>query len=291
MARGYTTRKLEVWSLHARLDGKAVKYRAMFNAIAKLDPNSRQWDNGEKVVAIRTMTVEGGKVYLIALEGPHGQPIIFDTADSTEQTGALRPSQIVATRTHVLIDLNSREAIIEYNHRGAKAHDIAAALGVSGRRIHDWRKLYIELSPKVDRTFVESIEEFDRIRAAGVRIGRPNVDWTDWDDDITDAASDSGAQTAEVEFAAQRGESLSKNKGIIPFIKKRAKDGVAAMKNAYVVGRRPNDATETKVTLGDHKEHHRINVKMDTDHNVDETDIRRHLEEYDRSRPRPPDDN
>jgi hypothetical protein len=92
-----------------------------------------------------------------------------------------------------------------------------------------------------------------------------------------------------VEFAAQRGESLSKAKGIIPFIKTRAEEGIAAMKNAYVIGRRPDDATETKVTLGDHKEHHRINVTMDAANNVDEADIRRHLEEYDRSRRRPPD--
>jgi hypothetical protein len=69
------------------------------------------------------------------------------------------------------------------------------------------------------------------------------------------------------------------------------KPPVAAMKNAYVVGRRPNDATETKVTLGDHKEHRRINVKMDADQNVDEADIRRHLEQYNDSRPLPPDGN
>jgi hypothetical protein len=291
MARGYTTRKLEVWSLHARLNGQPADYSAMFQALAGLDPGDRQWDDGEKVVAIREMTVAGGKVYLTALEGPHGQPIIFDTEDSTEQTGALRPSQIVATRTHALIDLASREAIIEYNHRGAKAHDIAATLGVSGRRVSGWKTLYVELSPKIDHTFVESIDEFERIRLAGVRLGRPNYDWTDWDDEIGAAASDSDAQTAEVEFAAQRGESLAKDKGIIPFIKSRAKDGISAMKNAYVVGRRPDDATETKVTLGDHKEHHRINVKMDADQNVDEADIRRHLEQYDSSRPRSPDGN
>ncbi len=259
----------------------------MFRSIAALEPSKRQWDDGEKVVAIQTITVEDGQVYLIALEGPHGQPIIFDTADSSEQIGALRPSQVVATRTHALIDLRSREAIIEYNHRGAKAHDIATALGVTGRRIREWRGLWVELSPKVDHTFVESIDQFDRIRAAGVRIGRPNYDWTDWDDEITDAASDSDAQTAEVEFVAARGESLSKTLGIIPFIKKRAQEGVAAMKNAYVTGRRPDDATETKVTLNDHKEHHRINVKMDPDNHVDEADIRRHIEQYDSSRPRP----
>src|SRR5205823_4869499 len=109
MAKGYTTRKLEVWSLHARLDNRAVKYRAMFEAIAKLDAKARQWDDGEKVVAIPTLAVEDGKVYLVALEGPRGQPIIFDTADSTERIGALRPSQIIATRTHALIDLKSRE--------------------------------------------------------------------------------------------------------------------------------------------------------------------------------------
>src|SRR5579884_3677333 len=121
MARGYTTRKLEVWSVHAHADGEEIDYMELFREIARLDAVQRQWDNGEKVVAIPTLRLHDGVVSLVALEGPHGQPIIFDTTDSTEETGALRESQVVATRTHALIDVRRREAIVEYNHRGAKA--------------------------------------------------------------------------------------------------------------------------------------------------------------------------
>lgn len=284
MARGYTTRKLEIWSVHARKDDGPVDYRELFEQISGQPAVRRQWDDGDKVVALPTMEVTNGKVWLVALEGPHGQPIIFDTEDSSEETGALRPSQVVATRTHALIDLRRREAIIEYNHRGAKANDVAAALGSSGRRIPGWSTLWIELNPKVDRTFVANIEEFDRIRVAGVRLGRPNIDWNDWDEDIGDAALDSDAQTAEIEFVARRGQSLAKTKGIVPFIKSRSEEAVSALKNAYVVGRRPNESAETKVTLGDHKEHQRVNVRIDSDQHVIEADIRRHMEIYDGER-------
>jgi hypothetical protein len=289
VARGYTTRKLEVWSISAHLGGHAADYLAMFKAIAALDSSQRQYDDGERVVALRTVQISEGKVYLVALEGPHGQPIIFDTADSSEETAALRPSQVVATRTHALVDLSSREVLIEYNHRGAKAFDIAAVLGVAGRRAPKWSKLYVEISPKVDLTFAQSIRQFERIKSAGVRIGRPNYNWTDWAEELSDAADDSDAQTADIEFTAGRGETLSKTKGIISFIKARAAEKAASMKNAYVVGRRPGDDSDTKVTLNDHKEHHRVGVKLDQSQNVNEKDIWRKLEAYDETRSRGPD--
>lgn len=285
MARGYTNRKLEVWTLAAHVAKGRVDYRAMFRDMAALPATQRQWEDDERVVAIPSIEIRrGGKVYLTAVEGPRGQPLIFDTEQSKERTGRLRPGEIVATRTHALIDLRTREAIVEYNHRGAKARDIATTLGESGRRIASWRTLYVVLNPKVATSFANAIDAFERIRIAGVRVARPNVDWTDWDDDLTEYASESDAQSAEVEFVAKRGESLSRLRGIIPFIKSRSEDGAASMKNAYVVGRRPDDAAETKVTLNDHKEHERVSVRIDDEQRVDEADIRRQLDRYDRER-------
>ncbi|HEY1833157.1 MAG TPA: hypothetical protein VGG08_01875 [Solirubrobacteraceae bacterium] len=269
-----------MWSIHARASGEPIDYEELFREVARLEPVERQRDDGEKVVALQSVDVSDGLASIVALEGPHGQPILYDTSDGSEEAGALRRAQVVATRTHALVDIARREVIVEYNHRGAKATDIAAALQVSGRKVPGWPRLRVDLSPKADQSFVESIDDFDRIRVATVRIGRPNVDWNDWDDDISDAAHDSDAQSAEVMFSAGRDESLAKDKGLVAFIRDRAEDAVSALKNASVTGRRGGEAAETTVTLGDHKAHQRVNVRLDADGHVLEADINRYLEKY-----------
>jgi hypothetical protein len=282
MARGYTTRKLEVWSLHAHQNDEAVEdYEALFQALSRMKPQSRVWEDDEKAIALPRLQLRRGKILFTAYEGPRGQPIIFDTEAATERTQALEPGEIVATRTHGLIDLNSREAIIEYNHRGAKASDIAIVLGASGRRLRSWKTLYIELSPKVAESFAEGVDAFERVRVAGFRIARPNADWTDWDDRFAESAADSDAQSAQVEYNAKRGASLSKKDGVVPFIKARAADGVSALKNAFVSGTRAGESAETKITLADHKEHQKVAVRLDQNKQVDDRAISRRLMEYD----------
>jgi hypothetical protein len=281
MARGYTNRKLEVWSIHARLGDVAVHdYGEVFSAVVAMKPTERVWENEEKAVAIPMLTLKGRTVTLIAYEGPRGQPIIFDTAEGTERTQPLEPEEIVATRTHAVVDLDSREAIIEYNQRGAKAADIATVLGVSGRKLDGLEGFWVDFSPKVGRSFVEGIDAFERIRVAGFRIARPNSDWTDWDDTFAASAAESGAQSAKAEYMAPRGGSLSKGVGVVPFIRERAAAGIAALKNASITGRRYGENAETTITLGDHKEHQRVAVKLDSDRRVDEADIRRRLSQY-----------
>ncbi len=282
MARGYTTRKLEVWSLHAHQNDEAVEdYRSLFYALSRMRPQSRVWEDDEKAIALPRLQLKRGKVLFTAYEGPRGQPIIFDTEAGTERTQPLEPGEIVATRTHGLLDLGSREAIIEYNHRGAKAGDIATVLGVSGRRLRDWKTLYVELSPKVAESFAEGVDAFERVRVAGFRIARPNADWTDWDDRFAESAADSGAQSAQAEYNAKRGTSLSKEEGVVPFIKARAADGVSALKNAFITGTRVGERAETKITLADHKEHQKVAVRLDENKQVDDHDISRRLAEYD----------
>jgi hypothetical protein len=285
MAQGYTTRKLEVWSLHAHVDDGAVSdYVAMFRMLASLDATARTWEDDEKAVGVPYLELADGNVRFTAYEGPRGHPIVYDTADAKARTQTLQPTEIIATLTHGIIDLGSREAIIEYNHRGAKASDIAVVLGSAGRRQLGWRSLFVELSPKIDRSFNEAIDAFDRIRVAGLRVSRPNIDWTDWDDALADSAADSDAQSVQAEFTARRGASLSKLIGVIPFMKRRVDEAPASLKNAFVTGVRAGESAETTITVGDHKEHQRINVRLTPDKHVDEQDIQRRLDDYDGAR-------
>jgi hypothetical protein len=281
MARGYTTRKLEVWSVHARLGDEPVPdYGDMLAALASLDPTERKWESDDKVVVLPTLVIRKGVAWVIAYEGPRGQPIIFDTEDATERSEPLAPGEIVATKTHAVIDIARREAIIEYNHRGARAADIAIALGVSGRRIAGWSGLFVDLVPKVDRSFVEGLDAFDRVRVAGFSISRPNTDWTQWDDVFAQSAADSGAHSAQAEYRAPRGHSLHHGSGVVRFIRERTADGIASLKSAFVTGTRHGENAETRITTGDHKEHQRVAVRLDPEGKVEDADIERRLAEY-----------
>jgi hypothetical protein len=285
MARGYTTRKLEVWSMHAHRDGAAVDYREMFRALSSVPASERIWVAGDRLVAIPRLEVADQKAWLVAYEGPTDeQPIILNVLRGQEREAPLGENEIVATKTHALIDLSSREAIIEYNHRGAKASDIAAVLGSVGRRLPGWSNLWVEFNPKVEESFIEAIDEFQRIRVAGFKLARPNFDWGQWQHALTNAAGESGAQNVSQEFTARRGQSLEQGQGVVPFIRARAADLVSGLKSAAIVGTRRGESAETRVTTTDHATHQRVSVRLNPEGQVDDADIERRLSEYEASR-------
>lgn len=131
-------KKLEVFSIQCREEQKILDYSDVFTRITKAKKERRQLEIRDRLLALPSMHLRtnDGLVEFIAYEGPVGvNPLIFDASTGTEHFEALTGRQVMATRTYGVIDLNYREAIIEYNHRGAKAHDIAMVLEETGRKI------------------------------------------------------------------------------------------------------------------------------------------------------------
>jgi hypothetical protein len=264
--------------MHAHRNEAEVDYDLFFSELSRAAPDDRVWATEERLVAIPNLELTGGKVYLVAYEGaPDERPVILNVASGQERDADVAVGEIVATKTHAVVDLRSREAIIEYNHRGAKAQDIAAVLGRAGRGILDLSGFWLEFNPKVEEGFVEAIEEFERIRVASMKLARPNSDWEEWRSTLSDVADESGAQHVAAEMSAGRGQSLEQNRGFVGFIKERVLDPVSGLKSAAVVGTRWNESSETKVTTTDHKTHQRVSVRLNEAGQVDETDMRRRL--------------
>ncbi len=180
---GRTQRKLEVFTFHAHLPGdEEVDYRRLFMDLRGLSAGQRQERTRDRQIAIPSVrVVKSGAAILQAYEGePEVAPLIYDTAAGTERYADTTSTEIVATKTHARFEFSSREAIIEYNHRGAKAPDIADVVAGSLVRHNErWAGLSFELAPHVDASFVESIDAFERIRQVKVRLTEPNYDWTD----------------------------------------------------------------------------------------------------------------
>lgn len=281
MARGYTTRKLEVFSFQAQSGKGPVDLAAICRGIGGEPANARHRSDGDKAVAIMTFEIEEDRVWFVACEGPEGQfPLIFDRASSTVRVDRLSKGEIVVTMTHGILSTKRREAIVEYNHRGAKAGDIADVMSDVAGRVGKKGWIRIDFNPKADKTFMEDLKRFGRIRLASVKMALPNPGWSDYKGQITKIASDSEAQVISVEVSAGRGEGISANKGLIAFIRDAIRSSTSSVKGAKVTGYREDEEAAATISLANHIEHQRVEVRMTPEGHVDSDDIKRKLEAF-----------
>lgn len=286
MPRGYTTRKLQVFAIHGHYENaeRQFDYEAVFSAIAAVRRARRGVQIGDKSVAIPQMTVTGGRMRLTAYEGEEGNPLFYNFADATERIERLEGGEMLATKTHVLADLTRREAIVEYNQRGAKAADIAATLEHVARVHANLGAVKIVFTPIADAQFLQAIDRFRRVRVASLKMARPNQDWTRHADNFLAMADDSDAHYVEIGMIAERQESLSQDRGIMSFIRRLAAERLPFLKTATITGIREGEEAETSVSLANHVEHQRIPVRMTEDGHVDDSDIERKMDRYMRER-------
>lgn len=261
-----TTRKLYVFSLHAHRGEKPVgDYKAMFEMLAKKDVRARAYESTEKLVAVSRIEVNADIVKLTAYEGPPGlAPLLFDLNSDSERIAELRRGEVMATRTHAAINLKTRDVVVEYNHRGAKAADIARVLQEAGRATQGWEKLKIELVPVAAPSFANAIDEFERVRIASLNIIRPNTSWVTEKNHAVRLAQESKGRRVEVAVYAEAGDSLNKNGGIVKLIKGLTGESRASLKNASVTGVRAGESAETKISLEKHLEHRIVTVRVGT---------------------------
>ncbi len=287
MARGYTTRRLEVFALHAHTATKdRINYETLFQLLSRIRKENRIHEADGKIIAIPTLQVKGVFATLVAYEGERGlHPLVYNTVSATERVERLQTSEIMATRTHAIINLSTREAVIEYNHRGAKAYDIALTLQGLAQSASAYRDITIELNPVVTEDFAKQIDRFDRIRVASVKVSRPNFDWNATYNELTKAAKESDAHDIEVSMVAERGGSLSKKQGLLKFIKSLTKSEVLSIfKSATITGEREGEREETTLSLSHYIEHQKVRVRRDESGHVDDKDVTKQIGEYINSR-------
>jgi hypothetical protein len=282
-----TSRKLEVFTIHAHFGSntnQAVNYSRLFQQIAETRRAQRIVTVLGKSLALPEFRLDDNLVLLTAYEGEEGNPLFFNFLNATERIEQLPRGEKLATKTHCAIDITRREAIVEYNHRGAKADDIAEAIQEIGKTLTGWADLEVELTPVIDQTFLQAINSFERIRSASVRIVRPNQDWTDHANELTRLATESRGQAIDVTVSARKAQSLSKTGGVIAFIRQMARASFASLKSAKVVGTRENEDAETAVSMSDHKTHQKVNVERTPDGHVNDNEINNRLVNFLESR-------
>ncbi len=263
MAR-YTQRKLFLYTLHAHNAGTAIPdYRALFEGLGRLSVAQRSKTSPSKLVALRRLTLDGDFVRITAYEGPPGvEPLIFNLASDEERIEDLADREVLATRTHAVVNLKNRDVVVEYNHRGAKAFDIESILQSAARAHTKWRKLEVELSPVASPDFARSIDEFDAIKIATLNIVRPNLNWVREKNHADAIAAESDGGRVGVSVFAGRDQSLAKSRGMVALIKSLTRESKSNLKNASVVGRRSGEQSDTKISLEKHLEHRVARVEL-----------------------------
>jgi hypothetical protein len=275
-------RKVELFALHAIKNGQALDdYEELFETVLRVPAPDRKFKAGDRVYAVSSLRRSQGLVFLSAVEGAEGaNPLIFNAARATERTEQLGPGEVVAEKTHAVIDVAARRAAVEFNQRGPRASGIAEVLEASGRRVRGWESLNVELNPIPDAGFVRAIDRFERIQEASIQVARPNLDWTDHRNQLMAIADESDARTAELVMKAPPKESLAKRRGIVGIIRDLSTVALSPFKGARVRGFRPGEKAPTAVTLARHTEHARIPVALDATGHVQDRDINSKLAEF-----------
>jgi hypothetical protein len=265
MAPAIRRRRLEVFKLHCR-NKTQINYRDVFDKLSKTKLATRQFEAGDRLLALPKLAFlwKSAVVQFIAYEGPVGvNPLIFDSSSGSERFEQLTDTQVVATRTHGVIDLSAREAIIEYNHRGAKANDIAMLLEETGRKSGMGKEFSVELNPLGDQSFLEALDRFARIKLANLKVSRPNFDWTDNYQGMNKVGADSNGRIVELTVTAQRRDSLAKDKGIVAYIREMIVHTVDNIKGASVVGVREGEQAEATISLSRFIVQQNVYVRVD----------------------------
>ncbi|MFA6029838.1 MAG: hypothetical protein WC969_08295 [Elusimicrobiota bacterium] len=277
-----TTRNIQLFALHIRLPQGKTDYQETIAAVGSMSAQSRIIDVGKnRLLGISEFVMQGQKARIIAHEGEPGEfPLIFNTLTARDRVGRLKEEEVLAHKTHCIFDAAKRLAVIEYNHKGAKAERIGEALEQLLRRIEKYRGVTVELNPQADESFLAAIERFERVRMASLKIARPNLDWNDHFNNLTAIGADSEGEKIEVVVSAARSASLSKTAGVIQYIKDLAREGLSVLKGARVYGVREGEASATTISLGNFIRHQRVYVRLGAGHQVDRGDIFSKMEEF-----------
>ena len=170
---------------------------------------------------------------------------------------------------------------IETRKGGLNAFSLSVLIEEFLRKNSEFKDLELSFSPIADQEFLTRIDEFSRIRSATITIARPNIDWTDRHAQLTEVAQESDAKALDVTARAKRGRGLSKERGIIEFIKSGASSAKSIFKKIRIIGFIGNEPGLITPDLSKHIQHLDVPLETDAETNLPSaSDVRSKLSSY-----------
>ena len=229
----------------------------------------------ERVYIISEINLHNLLVHMVVSEGDVGKsPIIYNVLKGTERKGTIGKGDVIIMKTHIIIDMSLKTVLIEYNHRGPKASKIAFIIRkIVSRELKKFSQLELDFTIMASKSFLGELQELEQIKKARVNLIRPNYDWGDCVNELTEMAADSHAHSVGIEMSSRKGSSLERNKGIIGFLYDIIEKNIPSLRHAVVVGRKKNDDIDTKVSLKEHAINSTMNIIVTDDGNIDSHDL------------------
>ncbi|MEV6366782.1 hypothetical protein AB0L86_07805 [Micromonospora musae] len=201
-----------------------------------------------------TVVDDGGILHFRFISGnPDDPSFVYD-----EKEGVVVPVQMaegtwLAALTRVSVVPEERLLLIENRRRGVSATNLERYFENIARSRDFSTDMQMDLDPLPSPSLEREIQELARIREAALIVNRPNSDWDDAHDVISELADESGGQKAQVVVTAGRGESLSKNEGVLGIIRRHLQRPLPNLRSLRVVGRRFGESIDRTLTLEKHQ--------------------------------------
>jgi hypothetical protein len=250
-----STRTIRLFAIHGRAHGNLLDYDNFFSWFAGLEVGStRVAVYDDLVFVLERGRADHGKLVLEFISGdPSEHPLIFNEATREIDRGDIAPKSWPARQTRAVVDPAKRVLALESRHTGVSAKNLERYFERAARANNYAQDLSIQFAPIATHSFEEELREYERVREATVVIRRPNFDWDDAEDPLTDLAGESNGSRAEVTIAAARGETLSTTAGIVEVIRQHATNALTSIVRARIKGTKRNDSAETTLSTEQHQ--------------------------------------
>ncbi len=269
------TRSLLAYAIHGHTRDGVLDYPEFFAMLASLPFAVRRMTLRDQVTAIASLKeTDGGSFVLRVVTGTQGTaPMFFDLETGKERIGPLNKTEIVAASTVVAVNPYTRAVVVERRRPGVPLESLEKLFSSVGRE-HGYDQLTIALTPVAGESFLDELEEFERIRRAEVLLTRPNFDWTTNATALVgDLGAASDADVMEVAASASRGQSLRKDGGIVQDIKNFVTRPINGLKNVKIFGRKSGGATELTLSLERHQLREDVTLSRDLEEEAREEQV------------------
>jgi len=270
----------EFYSVHGHVDDAPADYLKLVTALVRLQGYHSA--SGDYHRYVGQATLDHNQLFLVIYTGSSEKStLFFDFTVKEELTESIRPGRFQARKTHAMIDAGKRLLAIETKKGSLNPFSLAVLIEEFLRTNSEFKDLDLSFSPIADEEFISRIDGFSRIRSATITITRPNVDWTDRHTQLTEVAKESDAKALDVTARAKRGKGLSKEHGIIEFIKAGASSAKSIFKKIRIIGSIGDEPGLITLDLSKHIQH--LDVALDTSAETNlpsESDVRAKLSSY-----------
>jgi hypothetical protein len=260
-----------LYALNARGDGNLIQYDTLFSALANMDASATVREvsrglnfaidiegrgDGTDVTNSGDRTVPQREYQGQVIAGsPESSPLFFDYQTGETEEGQTPEGKWLAQVSRIFISVSEtyRYVALESVRNGVSPARLATYLGQIAESLLEVGSVEFEMIPVQSNSLKDEIESFERIKSATAVVTRPNYDWSDMSDKLSDLAEESLGHEAEATVRAARNDSLSKSSGIVGTIVSGLDSKSPAIQDFRVTGRKPHADRDTIITSRKHQ--------------------------------------